>query len=102
MQVLIKRCSLVCSALLMAAATFMFPAIALAGQFSQSVSNSFQVAGNQVLKPGGSPYIPEGISVYGGLEDTDYAENLANIDAQIKAAAAYWHTNTIRLIKTCI
>ena len=97
MQVLIKRCSLVCSALLMAAATFMFPAIALAGQFSQSVSNSFQVAGNQVLKPGGSPYIPEGISVYGGLEDTDYAENLANIDAQIKAAAAYWHTNTIRL-----
>lgn len=64
---------------------------------SRSVPGSFRVVGNRVLKPNGTVYIPEGISIYGGLEDTDYAENLANIDAQIKAAALYWHTNTIRL-----
>ena len=57
----------------------------------------FKVVGNRVLLPSGQQYIPEGISIYGGLEDTDYNENLANIDAQIKAAALYWHTNTIRL-----
>ena len=47
--------------------------------------------------PNGKVFVPEGISVYGGLEDTDYMENLANINAQIKAAAIYWHANTIRL-----
>ncbi len=57
----------------------------------------FKVTGNRVIAPDGSTYIPEGISIYGGLEDTDYLENTANIDAQIKAAALYWHSNTIRL-----
>ncbi len=55
------------------------------------------VKGNQVITPSGKPYIPEGISIYGGLEESTYAINLNNIDAQIKAAATYWHANTIRL-----
>jgi len=64
-----------------------------------SQNNNFQlsVVGNHVFSSNGKLYIPEGISVYGGLEDTDYMENVANIDAQIIAAAKYWHANTIRL-----
>ena len=64
---------------------------------SLSPTNYFKVIKNQVFTPGGKIYIPEGISIYGGLEDTDYMENTANLDAQIKAAAIYWHTNTVRL-----
>lgn len=63
----------------------------------KSKSELFKVLGNRILLPSGRQYIPEGISIYGGLEDTDYSENLANIDAQIRAAALYWHSNTIRL-----
>lgn len=63
----------------------------------KSRSVLFRVVGHQILLPSGQQYIPEGISIFGGLEDTDYGENLANIDAQIEAAAMYWHTNTIRL-----
>jgi hypothetical protein len=64
---------------------------------SQPSGSSLNVVGNQVLSGSGQLYIPEGISVFGGLEDTDYTENLANDDAQIVAAAQYWHANTIRL-----
>ena len=63
---------------------------------NQSVE-SLRVAGNQVLLANGQAFIFEGISVYGGLEDSDYNENLPNINAQIIAAAQFWHSNTIRL-----
>ena len=58
---------------------------------------TLSVVGNQVIYNNQRPYIPEGISIYGGLEDTDYQENIPNVDAQIVAAAKYWHANTIRL-----
>lgn len=58
---------------------------------------SLRVVGNQVLTADGKVYIPEGISIYGGLEDSNYMGNVANDDAQIEAAAKYWHVNTIRL-----
>lgn len=45
----------------------------------------------------GHVFIPEGISVYGGLEAPNYHKNVANDYAQIKAANLYWHANTIRL-----
>ncbi len=60
-------------------------------------ANSLTVSGNKIVKNDSSQFIPYGISIYGGLEDIDYRDNLANIDAQIKAAVYYWHTNTIRL-----
>ncbi len=66
------------------------------GKISQAAA-SLRSVGNQILLPSGKAFIPEGISVYGGLEDTDYMENIPNIMAQIKAAVIYWHTNTIRL-----
>jgi hypothetical protein len=63
-----------------------------------TVSDSgLKVVGNQVITPSGQAYVPEGISVYGGLEAPDYDENIPNDDAQIRAAAEYWHANTIRL-----
>jgi hypothetical protein len=62
-----------------------------------ALSGSLRAVGNRVLLANGLPYIPRGISIYGGLEDTDYSENIPNLKAQIKAAADYWHTNTIRL-----
>ena len=64
---------------------------------AQSNNGSLNVVGNQVLSGSGQLYIPEGISVYGGLEDKNYMENLPNDDAQIVAAVQYWHANTIRL-----
>ncbi len=64
---------------------------------SQNNNTQLNVVGNNIISSNGQTYIPEGISVYGGLEDTDYMENTANIDAQIIAAAKYWHANTIRL-----
>lgn len=55
------------------------------------------VAGNRILYSNGQQYIPDGISVYGGLEATNYLQNTDNINAQIIAAAEYWHANTVRL-----
>ncbi len=72
--------------------------------FAQSTSNTvpgsgpeLRVVGNQVLLANGQEYIPEGISVYGGLEDSDYSRYTANDRAQMIAASRYWHANTIRL-----
>lgn len=96
MKDLIKRCWPVWFVCLVAVVSITTPIEAFALR-SSSVLGSFRVVGSQVLKPDGTPYIPKGISIYGGLEDSDYAENLPNIDAQIKASALYWHTNTIRL-----
>jgi len=62
-----------------------------------AVNVQLRVVGNHVLTANGKIYIPEGISVYGGLEDPNYTDNLANDNAQIIAAAKYWHANTIRL-----
>lgn len=58
---------------------------------------SLDVIGNRVLAPDGETFSAEGISIYGGLEDPDYMANIPNVDAQIEAAAEYWHANTIRL-----
>ncbi|HUD07979.1 MAG TPA: cellulase family glycosylhydrolase [Candidatus Saccharimonadales bacterium] len=62
-----------------------------------AVNGALKVVSNHVLTTDGKIYVPEGISVYGGLEDANYMENLANDNAQIIAAAKYWHANTIRL-----
>lgn len=58
---------------------------------------NFKVVGNHVLVGGKQIYLPEGISVYGGLEQPKYSINNANIRAQIIAASMYWHSNTVRL-----
>ena len=60
-------------------------------------SYSLRVSDNKIIQIDGSQFIPYGISIYGGLEDVDFTDNLPNIDAQIKAAVTYWHANTIRL-----
>jgi hypothetical protein len=60
-------------------------------------TNRLTVVGNKVVTNTGKPYIPEGISVYGGLEARRYDSNTGNNYAQIQAAAQYWHSNTIRL-----
>lgn len=60
-------------------------------------TKTLAVQKNQVLFSNGQPYIPYGISIYGGFEQTNYDINFANISAQITAAAKYWHANTIRL-----
>ena len=56
-----------------------------------------KVTSNRVVTNKGQTFIPEGISIYGGLEDPNYMANIPNVNAQIEAAAKYWHTNTIRL-----
>lgn len=62
-------------------------------------SSSFKLMadGNKIVTGNGQVYIPEGISVYGGLEDPNYQANIPNVYAQIKAAVKYWHANTVRL-----
>jgi hypothetical protein len=55
-----------------------------------------KTVGNKIETASGRTYVPEGISMYGGLEDTNYNEYTQNDDAQILAAAKYWHANTIR------
>jgi len=55
------------------------------------------VVGNHVVTGDNKTYVPYGISVYGGLEQKNYGATKSNQDAQIKAAAIYWHANTIRL-----
>jgi hypothetical protein len=58
---------------------------------------SLTVVGNKVVTETGQTYTPEGISVYGGLEDPNYQANTPNVYAQITAAVKYWHANTVRL-----
>jgi hypothetical protein len=58
---------------------------------------SLRSVGNEVITANGKQFIPEGISVYGGLEAADYDLNNANVYAQITAAYQYWHANTVRL-----
>lgn len=72
------------------------PAVSATG--SENITTpSLSVVGNKVLTAAGKQYIPEGISIYGGLEQRNYMRNIANDDAQIEAAAKYWQANTIRL-----
>jgi hypothetical protein len=66
----------------------------LAAQPSKTVA--LKTVGNKIETAAGKTYIPEGISMYGGLEDANYNEYTQNDDAQIVAAAKYWHANTIR------
>lgn len=56
-----------------------------------------RAVGNKVLTANGQQYIPEGISIYGGLEAPDYDANTTNNLAQIQASFQYWHANTVRL-----
>jgi hypothetical protein len=74
--------------------TLCVPGVSYAAGFKYA---DLRVVGNHVLTPSGKEYMPEGISVYGGLEDANYTENIANDNSQIEAAAKYWHANTIRL-----
>ncbi len=60
------------------------------------LQSSFRVVGNQIIYGNNQVYVPEGISVYGGLEAKNYNVNSANVDAQVEAASKYWHANTIR------
>lgn len=69
----------------------------LTSQISSAAALSLHTNGNKMLLSSGQTYIPEGISVYGGLESHRFNRNNANIYAQIQAAATYWHANTIRL-----
>lgn len=62
-----------------------------------NVPAGLRTVGNQVVTSSGQSFIPEGISVYGGLEDRNYNRYKAATYAQIQAAATYWHVNTIRL-----
>lgn len=71
--------------------------LVLGTQTASASSSGLTVTGNKVLTPDGSTFIPEGISVYGGLEASDYKSTAANDYAQIRAARLYWHANTIRL-----
>jgi hypothetical protein len=64
---------------------------------ADAVAPLFKVSGNKVLTSSGKEFMPEGISVYGGLESPNYEINLPNDYAQITAADKYWHANTVRL-----
>ncbi len=88
--------------LLLGIFTFILPfnaysSLALAAQVSSPKSSDFRVLGNKIYSPDGKQFIAEGISVFGGLEDSNYMVNIPNIRAQIEAAVKFWHTNTIRL-----
>jgi hypothetical protein len=79
-------------------AGLVLPLVLLVSQAAVSAANSgFHTVNNKVETSNGRTYIPEGISVYGGLESPDYDLNQQNDYAQIRAAARYWHANTIRL-----
>jgi hypothetical protein len=80
----------------LAASMILAPPVFAAATPSSAVP-SLSVVGSNVYYPDGQLYIPEGISVYGGLEGPNYNLNEANINAQIIAASKYWHANTIRL-----
>ncbi len=69
----------------------------LGSNIASDNNGQLNVVGNHIVTGNGKLFIPEGISIYGGLEDSDYNENVANIRAQIIAAAKYWHANTVRL-----
>lgn len=57
----------------------------------------FTVVGNRINDPNGKEFIPYGISVVDDLDQPDWQNHAAASDAQIQAAAQYWHSNTIRL-----
>jgi hypothetical protein len=76
-------------------AGFLLPGSALAAASKTPLKLS--VVGNHVITSSNEIYTPEGISIYGGLEAPNYLKNPANVYAQIKAAAVYWHSNTVRL-----
>jgi Cellulase (glycosyl hydrolase family 5) len=62
-------------------------------------SDPLRTVGNRVLDAHGREYVPDGISVYGGLEQWDGLDPGVEqrVHAQIIAATRIWHVNTIRL-----
>ena len=56
----------------------------------------YTVRGNEILSPGGQPFVPYGITVF-GLAKPDWESNIASDEAQIDATAQFWHGNTVRL-----
>ncbi|HEY1517210.1 MAG TPA: cellulase family glycosylhydrolase [Solirubrobacteraceae bacterium] len=62
-------------------------------------SDPLHVAGNRVVDAHGRQYVPDGISVYGGLEQWNGLDPGVEqrVHAQIVAATRIWHVNTIRL-----
>lgn len=59
------------------------------------------VAAKHILDGDGRVFTPDGISVFGGLQDGDRgnpsSRALASSAVQIKAAGRYWHANTVRI-----
>jgi hypothetical protein len=55
------------------------------------------VTANHLLDGDGRVFTPDGISVFGGLQDADWKQALASSAVQIKAAGRYWHANTVRI-----
>ncbi len=56
-----------------------------------------KVVGRRLKDTDGNVIVPEGISIVGGPEERDYAAAEASTDAQIDAAHAAWHVNSLRL-----
>jgi hypothetical protein len=96
LALLVCLLSLGYACLSLTASTRVFAAATMQSARSNTLKQ-LHVTGNQMLTASGSRFIPEGVSVYGGLEDADYKQNIPNDDAQIEAAALYWHANTVRL-----
>jgi hypothetical protein len=62
-------------------------------------SGYFSVCGSRINDPSGNEFTPYGISVIDDLDQPDWQNPAyqAASDAQIQAAANYWHVNSIRL-----
>jgi hypothetical protein len=61
---------------------------------------NLHVSGNQLLNGDNQLFVPEGISIFGGLQDGDYDQDwepaIGSANAQIEAAPD-WHANTVRI-----
>ena len=64
-------------------------------------ADRLHVSGNRILDGEGHVFTPDGISVFGGLQDGDRGtpsqEALQSSVVQIEAAGRYWHANTVRI-----
>jgi hypothetical protein len=69
---------------------------AAAGRTCATAQGPFHVAGTEVLSAGGRAYVPYGITVP-GLANAAFRNYTALDDAKIKATAADWCANTVRL-----
>jgi hypothetical protein len=61
------------------------------------LASSLVAVGTRVYDSSGNEFIPYGVSIADDLEGGGWQNVEAASDAQIQAAARYWHVNTIRL-----